>query len=139
LACWPWPTPGTSVTVQIKLDQTKIDGKVVLLKLDLEGGEFHAMQGGESIIKGDMPLIVFENSLKGSSITYNYSMEDFFSFFERIDYVVYDFFGNKVDENYWNSTLQTYMFWAGHTNLEQENLKLFKEIINNTLVQSQNN
>lgn len=85
---------------------------VGLIKLDIEGGEFDAMRGASGTIIEGKPLVVFENGLRSSADTYDYSSEDFFNFFKSLNYEVFDFFGNIVDANYWNETLQTYMFIA---------------------------
>ena len=101
---------------QIKVNLTKLDDlmsnkiNISLVKLDLEGGEFHALLGAKNILHNSEPFIIFENSLKESAKIYNYSKEEFFLFFNEIDYILIDFFGNVVDFNYWDAVLQTYMF-----------------------------
>lgn len=92
---------------------------IKLIKLDLEGGEFDALVGGKDILSSSRPLVVFENSLSHSSTEYSYAKSDFFDFFSNINYCIYDFFGNSVDECYWDATLQTYMFVAAP--IESEN------------------
>ena len=118
---------------QIRLDQIDYGAKIALIKLDLEGGEFHAIQGSGDMIRNDRPLIVFENSLSGSSYDYGYSKDDFFNFFDSINYVVYDFFGNRVDKDYWDSVLQTYMFWAAPNDSKLEHVNIFSKIVNEVL------
>ena len=118
---------------QIRLDQIDYGARVVFIKLDLEGGEFHAIQGAEGLIKKDFPLIVFENSLSGSSHDYRYTRDEFFNFFDKINYVIFDFFGNRVDEEYWDSVLQTYMFWAAPSDSGYECSNLFTNIVNDVM------
>ncbi len=91
---------------------TSSSSLINFIKLDLEGGELDALQGAKLTITKDRPFIVFENGLAKSASIYNYSKLDFFNFFESIDYVVYDFFGNQVNELYWDIPLFTYMFVA---------------------------
>ena len=91
---------------------TESTSPVSFMKLDLEGGEFNALQGSMQLILRDRPLLVFENGLSKSAAHYNYSKTTFFEFFSSIDYVIYDFFGNQVDDNYWDTPLFTYMFVA---------------------------
>ena len=86
--------------------------QVGLIKLDLEGGEFHAMLGSKDLLSRAKPLLVFENGLRDSARDYKYSVDDFFGFFETIDYELIDFFGNTVDRQYWHAVLRTYMFLA---------------------------
>jgi FkbM family methyltransferase len=83
---------------------------VGLIKLDLEGGEFDALSGATDILERARPCLVFENGLRTSAAHYGYSWNDFERLFETHGYQVFDFFGNRVDEGYWNATLQTYMF-----------------------------
>ena len=85
---------------------------VGLIKLDLEGGEFDALRGGDTLIRSSRPLIVFENGLRKSAEVYGYGVEEFFSFFGNHGYEVLDFFGNHVDRHYWDGVLRTYMFCA---------------------------
>ena len=50
-------------------------------KLDLEGGEFRALQGGhQSIARPHSPFIVFERSMAAAR-WYDYSPREFFKFF----------------------------------------------------------
>jgi FkbM family methyltransferase len=85
---------------------------VGLIKLDLEGGEFHAMMGSKDLLTLSKPLLVFENGLRDSARDYEYTGDDFFGFFDTIDYELIDFFGNTVDRPYWDAVLRTYMFIA---------------------------
>jgi FkbM family methyltransferase len=85
---------------------------VRLIKLDLEGGEYDALLGGRETIASHRPFIVFENGLAKSANLYGYSWNEFSSLFEELDYVVYDFFGDRIDKKYWEAPLTTYMFVA---------------------------
>jgi FkbM family methyltransferase len=73
--------------------------QVSFLKLDLEGGEFRALQGAEQTLRRYGPCCVFENGL-GSSAD-DYDPREFFEFFRRLDYGLYDILGHRVDERLW--------------------------------------
>jgi FkbM family methyltransferase len=73
---------------------------VSFIKLDLEGGEFRALQGAEGTLTRYAPCCVFENGL-GSSAD-GYDAAEFFEFFRRLDYGLYDILGHRVDERQWN-------------------------------------
>lgn len=101
-----------------------------LIKMDLEGAEFSALQGSKDILKNFSPLVIFENSLKEASVQYGYDEVSFFNFFNKINYCIFDFFGNQVDSEYWSYPLQTYMFLAIKKDNEfSEKIKFIAEII----------
>ena len=64
------------------------------MKLDLEGGEFDALLGGQALIARTMPLIVFEMDRKSPDY-FGYGLGELVDFFARLRYVVVDFFGNE--------------------------------------------
>jgi FkbM family methyltransferase len=104
----------TSITIEINTLDSLLGNTprpaVGLMKLDLEGGEFDALVGAMGVLKTDRPILVFENGLKKSTKYYDYDKDDFFSYFREAGYQLYDFFGNLVDEDYWEVPLFTYMF-----------------------------
>lgn len=83
----------------IKLDTDK---KVRFIKLDLEGGEYHALLGSEYVMKHHNPLIVFENGRQESADLYEYNTSSWFSLFEKNNYAVYDLFGRKFTPSDWD-------------------------------------
>jgi FkbM family methyltransferase len=72
---------------------------VSFIKLDLEGGEFRALEGAQQTFERYGPCCVFENGL-GSSAD-GYDAREFFEFFRRLDYRLYDILGSPVDESHW--------------------------------------
>jgi len=71
-------------------------------KLNLEDGEFRALQGGESAIARHRPFLVFERSV-GAPGWYGYSVADFFDFFEDLNYEVYDLFAAPLSPGDWSA------------------------------------
>jgi len=72
------------------------------IKLDLEGGEFHALQGAEQALARSHPVIVFENSREHAARAYGYDRYDYFSFFAGLSYRLYDLFGRPFRLEGWD-------------------------------------
>jgi len=73
----------------VRLDDVISDNESVdLIKLDLEGGEYHAMKGAVSLIRRCKPIIIFEAG-EPSSAYYGVSPEMIFSFIsENLGYSI---------------------------------------------------
>ncbi len=84
-------------TIDAAVGNSVRPGTVSFVKLDLEGGEFRAFQGAVETLRVHRPSCVFENGLSSSATDYGAS--DFFGFFDRVGYEVYDIFGNRVVES----------------------------------------
>jgi len=52
------------------------------IKLDLEGGEFHAFQGGTGVLERWQPVCVFEKGRHSPTVN-RYTIEDYFALFSR--------------------------------------------------------
>ncbi|HEX3431956.1 MAG TPA: FkbM family methyltransferase [Rhizomicrobium sp.] len=111
----------------IEVDATTIDAllagdalrRLCFLKLDLEGGEFRALQGGAATLKKHHPLIVFENDQDRSAGNYGYSKEEWFGFFERIGYQVFTLWGQPYGRADWGRRdIPWYFIAAGGTQAE---------------------
>jgi len=74
---------------------------VRFIKLDLEGGEYHAMLGGRNLIDRARPMLVFENGRGNSAKDYGYTAEEFFRLFDDLDYAVYDALGFPFGSPQW--------------------------------------
>lgn len=73
---------------------------VRFMKLDVEGAEFDAMRGAAGLMRQRRPVLVFEDGRAGSARHFNYSLAEFYGFFDRLDYVVLDFFAQPVHEGH---------------------------------------
>lgn len=87
-------------------------GRVGVIKLDLEGGEFDALRGAVQTIRASRPAIVFENGLRTPAALYGYGWEDVAAWMASVGYAVHDFFGVPLDRAVWDAPLKTYMFVA---------------------------
>lgn len=65
---------------------------ISFLKLDLEGGELHALQGATSLLKNCRPVAVFECGFEYSSNLFGYSQGEYFGFFTAQNYRLFDLF-----------------------------------------------
>lgn len=70
--------------------------KVSFIKLDLEGGEFKALKGAQSLISRNSPLIVFEHGGKHAAKFNNYSIDDYSKFWAVNGYQIFDLFGKPI-------------------------------------------
>jgi FkbM family methyltransferase len=86
--------------------------KIALMKLDLEGGEFHALLGCRDILIRDRSIVLFENGLWETSKLYGYQEEEFFSYFKSIRYRVIDCFGQETKNFNSSSKYQGWQFIA---------------------------
>ena len=87
-------------TIDSAVSMAQSPGSLSFVKLDLEGGEFRALQGAEQTLGLHGPCCVFENGLQSSAA--DYGAGEFFKYFEQIDYELYDILGCRVDETFWS-------------------------------------
>lgn len=104
----PYPfAPDTArITVRTRRLDDLIDGTPQpwrFAKLDLEGGEFHALQGAQAAIARWRPILVLENGRDIATQAYGYSREDFFGLFARLDYRLVDLFGRRFGPAQWTA------------------------------------
>lgn len=82
------------------------------VKLDLEGGEFRALEGGAATLKSHRPLVVFENDQERSAENYGYSSEEFFEFFDGIGYELFTLWGQPYRRADWGRRDIPWYFFA---------------------------
>jgi len=77
----------TTIQVQVARVDDLVSHRVELIKIDVEGGEYHALLGAERTISRCRPVIVFEAGAK-SAAQYGVTPQDFTNFFDRLGYRV---------------------------------------------------
>ena len=86
--------------------------KVSAIKLDIEGGELHALMGAKKCLKKSRPLVVFENGRQASAKVYGYTADDFFQFFDDVDMQVFWLTGEPFLPEQWSKRIQCWEFVA---------------------------
>lgn len=85
---------------------------VRFIKLDLEGGEYHALLGAEQRLRRDRPYLIFEHGRQSTAALYGYEAEAFFALFERLEYDLFDILGAPFGPNEWDAPKIPYYFIA---------------------------
>ncbi|MDH4278992.1 MAG: FkbM family methyltransferase [Acidimicrobiia bacterium] len=62
---------------------------VDFIKLDVEGAELPALQGGDRLLKRDRPLVLFECGPRGSTKAFGYDRLDLYEHLRQLDYEVH--------------------------------------------------
>jgi len=83
-------------------------------KLDLEGGEFRALQGAARALDRHRPLVVFECDRVRAPREYGYDRDEFFGFFDALGYRLRDLFGRPSVKEAWDSPGYPHYFIAFH-------------------------
>lgn len=97
------PPIDSEVTGEIEVDVISLDDlidgypvtpggpprTVDFIKLDVEGAELPALQGGELLFKRDRPLVLFECGPRGSTAAFGYNRLDLFGHLRQLDYDVH--------------------------------------------------
>jgi FkbM family methyltransferase len=96
----------------INVDVTIIDdlpfsqiANLGFIKMDIEGGEFHAMKGARRVLTLRKPVIVFENGGASAARVYKYTHEEWQEFLRSLGYRVYDILGRPYTTAFWNGAL----------------------------------
>ena len=114
----------------IRVKQTTLDRiikahtPIRLIKIDIEGGELHALMGATTLIQQTRPIIIFENGNQASARTYNYSRDDFFDFFDAMQLSIYTLDGTHFTRDHWHQAPYCWEYYA----LPNEALHLAQQI-----------
>ena len=94
---------------------------VRFMKMDIEGAEFHAMQGGDRLLNQSKPMIIFEFGFDETARNFDFSRDDFFSFFRSHGYNLFDLFGRRFDEMAWGqASVPWYLIAVGASSPDEE-------------------
>lgn len=104
----------TTVTVKCATLDSKLPlfRKVSAIKLDIEGGELHALMGTRKCLKKSRPLVVFENGRQASANVYGYTADDFFRFFAEMDMRIFWLSGEEFVPVDWSKNKRCWEFVA---------------------------
>lgn len=86
--------------------------KISFVKMDIEGGEYHALLGAERMLQKSRPVIIFEHGQNQSADNYNYSVDDFFSLFERHNMAVFLLSGEPYTRDKWGTNIRVWEYVA---------------------------
>jgi hypothetical protein len=78
------------------LDNLVGDASPRFVKIDVEGAEFLVFRGAKRVMSTSRALFAFEDGRGGSATLNNYTMAEFYAFFEQRQYLVLDMFGFQV-------------------------------------------
>lgn len=92
-----------TITVKaVKLDTILSSHPVSFIKLDLEGADFLGIKGARDTLISDKPIIVFENSRQWAATCYGYDREEFFQFFDDVNYDLFDLHSRPLNRASWD-------------------------------------
>lgn len=91
-----------------------------VMKLDLEGGEYDALRGAAAVLRGDRPLVIFENGRQSNADLYGYTREDWFALFAHQGYALFDLFGRPFAPEDWGAEEMPWYFLAAARGSEDE-------------------
>lgn len=77
-----------------------IESEINFIKCDAEGGDLNALMGCEKIIKESKPNILFEYHSELSIKNYNKKLTDYYDFFYKLGYKLYDINGSDYLAKY---------------------------------------
>lgn len=100
---YPFEPREELIQVQVRRldDLVGASDRIRFIKADVEGGEFHALEGASRILTTDKPVVVFESSKGEAAQFYGYRVEDFFQFFADRDYLLCDILGLPFLPEHW--------------------------------------
>jgi len=103
-----------SVTVECATLDSKLPlfRKISAIKLDIEGGELHALMGARKCLAKSRPLVVFENGRQASANVYGYTADDFFEFFASVSMKVFWLSGEEFVPADWQKNKPCWEFVA---------------------------
>jgi len=94
---------------------------ISFIKIDVEGGEFDVLLGSEKILLNHKPVVIFEDGMLSNADLYGYNKEEYFQYFERLGYILFDFFGNEYTINDWGGERKNFFIWLIHKDSEYLN------------------
>lgn len=78
---------------------------ISFIKLDIEGAEFQALKGARRILQTSRPILALEFSREHTGERFGYTADEFFSYFEGLNYEIGDIFGTKLKREFWSKSI----------------------------------
>lgn len=111
---YPWSVRTETITVRTTMLDRYLEvlNGLTLIKLDLEGGEYHALRGAAACLRRYRPYILFEHGGVPTYLRYGYSGEDFWQYLASFGYVLFDVLGNPLPDYPAFNVHKVYNFYA---------------------------
>lgn len=105
-------------SVKVDVTSTTLDATIAepatLIKMDIEGAEYHALKGAERLMREALPVIIFENGREESAKRFGYTRDDFFNLFYSRGYALYSIVGLPFTPQLWEDVVMPWQFIAVH-------------------------
>lgn len=95
-------------------------GSLRFMKMDIEGGEYHAFVGARKTIALLQPFVIFENGRERMAQLYEYTKEQWFDLFASMNYSTFDLFGRPFGIENWSDDHMPWYTIAVPANSEHE-------------------
>ena len=107
-------TVETQQVYRARLDDLLLEHSrpITFIKADIEGAEFHAFAGGRKLLEKHRPILIFENGRQAFADLYGYSQEEFFRFFNEMDYGLYELNGQAFGREAWSIPIPNWHYFA---------------------------
>lgn len=124
--------PETETVELVKLDEEIPEhDQIKFIKLDIEGGEFNALNGATDILTKSRPVIVYEWGGAAAAERYGFTAQQFFEFMKDMNYDIYSALGFKFRPEHWDQG-NVYYF----VGLPGENEAAYEEILLPSLIKA---
>ncbi len=92
--------------------------RISFIKIDVEGGDFDVLLGAEHILLKHKPVVIFENGGNSAARLYGYTKEEFYDYFKKLGYNLFQFTGGRFEEDDWGKSTVYWELWMVHNDSE---------------------
>jgi FkbM family methyltransferase len=105
----------TTTLDKVILEEKLSEGtNISFVKIDVEGGDFDVLLGAQYLLTKYKPIVIFESGRQYSANLYNYTKDDFFSYFHNLGYILFQFTGEEFKESDWDKKNVYFETWLVH-------------------------
>lgn len=102
-------------TIDKLVSQSNLEGRQVsFIKIDVEGGDYDALQGAITTLKTHRPVVIMENKRQEAADLYHYSSQDYFDLIESLNYQAFQFTGQPFTKQDWDADKVYWETWLVH-------------------------